>query len=106
MNEALFDDPPHSRVRRTDPLQSVSAARLASERLPSRSSRILDALSVRNMTDDEICHALGEHPRWWPSVKSARSLLKSKHKVFATDEERKGQTVWSLQRPVQTSDVL
>lgn len=98
MQPTLWDQPLQSRVRTADPKTSYSAARMASEKLPSRTSRILDALAVRDMTDDEICIAIGEHVRWWPSCKSARSLLKSKGWLEATGEQRDGQQVWRRTR--------
>lgn len=117
MHPTLFDVQPTAAVRRTDPIQSVNAARRASERLPSRRSRILEALALRDLTDDEICETLGEPVRKWPSVKSARTGLKHDGLVVAAGVERNGQRVWQtaerarrryIERieTVQTSDAL
>lgn len=95
MHPTLFDVQPTAAVRRTDPIQSVNAARRASERLPSRRARILEALALRDLTDDEICETLGEPVRKWPSVKSARTGLKRDGLVVEVPGvERNGQRVW------------
>lgn len=92
----LFDVPAVGNVRRTDSVQAVNGARRAAVKLPNRRERILEALGWRPMTDDELCVALNEDTRWWPSVKTARSALKKQGKVVATGRERRGQMVWRL----------
>lgn len=87
---SLFDAPA---TRTTDPQTSRDAAARVAPFRSSLRSRILDAL-VRPMTDDELCAALGEPVRRWPSVKTARSALYGLHKVRWTGRERNGQREW------------
>lgn len=108
----LFDTQPKPAVRRTDPIQSVSAAQRAADALPNRRARIMDALDYGPLCDEDLCRVLGEHIRQWPSVKSARSGLKKNGKVVATGIECREhhQMIWrradrrnhAPQRPTQS----
>lgn len=84
-------------ARTDDPHTSKRAARKAAERAPGRREQIIAALQVRAMTDDEICDVIGEHPRCWPSIKTARSRLVHREGIVeATGRERNGQQEWRV----------
>lgn len=92
---SLFETPPTASARKNATVTELTGARKASMREGSRRARIMELLDFAPMTDDELCLRLEANPRWWPSVKSARSrCVHVHHEVVGTGRERAGQEVW------------
>lgn len=109
MNLSLFDVPPHPRVRKTDPVTSVEAARRQ-----SGGTRVAILEAFRRfgpMTDEQLADRLAVDGLYGPTVKSARSRLQREGLVVATsrvERSRRGanQIVWALHHSLRPTEVV
>lgn len=100
MNElSLFELAPAGRVRHSDPINSVTAARPARV---SMTTAILEAFQQYGaLTDDELSDVLRHYPA--PSVKTRRSQLLKARRLAWTGQNRPSRTgspmqVWTLSK--------